>query len=573
MLLFRLALRPVTRIVLPLIAAALLSACGGGSGGDENPPPATVTVSGKITFDRIPFKAGGLGLNPTAPVELPARQVVVEALDDANAVLATATTDAAGDYSLQVPSNRNVKIRAKAQMQKTGAAPTWNFKVLNNTNSDALYALDGSASSSGTANSTRNLRAASGWGTTSYTGTRAAAPFAILDTVYQAKELILAAAASTAFPDLSLYWSDANRTGTSTSALCPDTGDVGTTFYVGAGFSDECTPSGSLPGGIYILGSFADGAGDTDEFDQHVIAHEFGHYVEDNFSRSDSIGGDHQPANQLDLRVAFGEGWGNAYSAMVLADPIYRDSDMGVAHDGGFSLEADNLVAEGWFSEFSVGEILWDLFDNVADGADQVSLGFPPIFSVLTGAQKQTDALTSIFSFADALRTANPTQTAGINLLLNGESISVSDAFANNEANAGGNGNLDVVPIYTDIDLNAGPVQVCTNASIGTYNKIGDRRFLRLNLPVPAMVSITATGLPGTQASPPPDPDMDLWTRGVAIVSEAFGTQEVLTQSLGSGIHVIEVYECTHVHDPAICHPQSPIVRNRTCMSVAVTGS
>ena len=31
---------------------------------------------------------------------------------------------------------------------------------------------------------------------------------------------------------------------------------------------------------------------DTDEFDQHVIAHEFGHYIEHNFSRADNIGGE-----------------------------------------------------------------------------------------------------------------------------------------------------------------------------------------------------------------------------------------------------------------------------------------
>lgn len=565
MLLFRLALRPVTRIVLPLIAAALLSACGGGSGGDENPPPVTVTVSGKITFDRIPFKVGGLGLNPGAPVESPARQVVVEALDDANAVLATATTDAAGDYSLQVPSNRNVKIRAKAQMQKTGAAPIWNFKVLNNTNSDALYALDGSASNSGTANSTRNLRAASGWGATSYTGTRAAAPFAILDTVYQAKELILTAAASTTFPDLNLYWSTTNRTAT---PVCPDTGNISTSFYSGDTALEDCGAEVLLPGGIYILGDFAGGNGDTDEFDQHVIAHEFGHYIEDKFARSDSIGGEHGPGDRLDLRVAFGEGWGNAYSAMVLGDPLYRDSDMGVARDGGFSLEADNSVAEGWFSEFSVGEILWDLFDNVADGADQVSLGFPPIFSVLTGAQKQTDALTSIFSFADALRAANPAQVPGINALLSGELISGSDAFGSGEANDGDS--TTALPIYQSIPLNQ-PTVVCGSGTDSNRNKVGYRRFLRLTLSAPALLAITATGAvdpgsPGSVAAS--DPDIFVHRQGVVVqfgeaTTNQPGSTETITQKpYDSGTYIIEVYDFNLSGTNSTPH----------CMTVSVTG-
>ena len=93
---------------------------------------------------------------------------------------------------------------------------------------------------------------------------------------------------------------------------------------------DDCGQTN--PDGIYILGDFA--AGDTDEFDQSVIAHEFGHYFEDRFGRSDSIGGDHGgSATLVDLRVAFGEGWGNAFSGMVLGDPIYRDSQQGMNSD------------------------------------------------------------------------------------------------------------------------------------------------------------------------------------------------------------------------------------------------
>lgn len=557
------ALFSVVRIALPLTMAALLSACGGSGGGDDgggpSQPPATVTVSGKITFDRVPFKTAGAGLNPAAPVESPARQVVVEAVDDAGAILATTTTDTAGDYTFQVPSNRSLKIRAKAQMQKTGTAPTWNFRVLNNTNSDALYALEDSASSTGTANSTRNLRAATGWGTTGYTGTRAAAPFAILDSVYRAKELILTAAAGTAFPDLNLYWSETNRTGTSTSALCPDTGDVGTSFYIGAGFSDECTPSGSLPAGIYILGSFSNGAGDTDEFDQHVISHEFGHYIEDKFSRSDSIGGTHGSPDRLDLRVAFGEGWGNAYSAMVLADPVYRDSSAGIASESNFNLENDNTAVEGWFSEFSVGEILWDLFDTVADAGDQVSLGFPPIFTVLTGTQKDTDALTSIFSFADALRTANGAQTAGINALLGGESISGINAFGDNEGNAGGSSTA--LPIYQNP---ASQMIVCSSGGDDSRNKLGYRRFLRLNVTSASAVTITATGAvdtanPGSVAAT--DPDIYVYRRGAVVAfSEATGPSETISQQpLAAGLHIIEVYDFDLGAAPR-------------CMSVSISG-
>ena len=65
---------------------------------------------------------------------------------------------------------------------------------------------------------------------------------------------------------------------------------------------------------------------DTDEYDQHVVAHEFQHFLEDQVSRSDTPGGPHSLDERLDMRVAFSEGFANAFSAMVLNDPVYRDS-------------------------------------------------------------------------------------------------------------------------------------------------------------------------------------------------------------------------------------------------------
>lgn len=537
--------------LLPLaFAITLMGACGGGGGGSGggggngggNGPP--VTVSGRITFDRIPFDAVlGNGLNPAAPVESPARQVVVEALDATlQTVLASTTTDANGDYTLSVPGRRNVFIRAKAQMLKTGAAPTWDFSVRNNANSDALYTLDGAVFNSGATNSTRNLRAASGWGGASYTGTRAAAPFAILDTVYRAKELILTASANAAFPALSLFWSTQNRPA---GPFCPDNGNIGTSSYVTfeANGVDNCSPARPGVDGIYILGDFSQG--DTDEFDAHVIAHEFGHYVEDQFSRSDSIGGDHQSGQRLDLRLAFGEGWGNAYSAMVLTDPVYRDSQDGVNDDFGFNLEVDSTVNEGWFSEFSVGEVLYDIYDSTADPSDAVALGFAPIFNVLTGPQVTTDAMTSIFSFASALRSANSGSAAAINAVLSGEQISNSDEFGDNENNEGGV--PGVIPVYRPA-VAGSPAIVCSRSEAGTTdgNKLGNRALFRLEIPSGgALVTIQATGQAVGQSQAATDPDIYVFRRGSLVAfSNGVGSQETLSQAaLSAGTHVVEIYD------------------------------
>lgn len=556
-------LRPAA---LAVLAGVLLSACGGGGGGGGNqPPPPDVTITGRITFDRIPFDATlGTGLNPTGPLESPARQVTVQAIDAANSsVLATATTNNTGDYSVTVPANRNLFIRARAEMIKTGGAPTWSFSVRNNTTAgtnDALYALDGTSASSGTANSTRNLRAPTGFGTTNYIGERAAAPFAILDSVFRAKELILSATPNAEFADLKLFWSKDNKP--TAGRFCLDEGNIGTTSYIVFVPSerDDCNQAGV--DGIYILGDFA--IGDTDEFDQSVIAHEFGHYVEDRFARSDSIGGSHVENDLLDLRVAFSEGWGNAFSSMALGDPIYRDSQQGASDDFRIDMETDNQDNEGWFSEASVEEILWDVFDATNEPGDSLTLGFTPIFAAMTGAEAATDALTSIFPFITGLHAANADSVPAIDALVSGEDIDGTGDFGLGESHNGGD--TEALPIFKPIDT-TGPVSVCSRSTAGneSSNKLGNRVFLRFVNDAQRSVTIAATGavngVAGAIAAE--DPDIFVLRQGTlaAVGVGTGGTESINQVPLAPGTYIIEVYD----FEITGTAPR--------CMTVSVTGT
>src|SRR5262249_39710585 len=155
------------------------------------------------------------------------------------------------------------------------------------------------------------------------------------------------AQAATAFPDLSLFWATTNTP--SATAFCSTNGNIGTTEYATGG--PDCGNNATqIATGIYILGDFVNGK-DTDEFDEHVLAHEFGHYFEDNFGRSDSTGGSHGSTDRLDLRVAFSEGWGDGFSGMATSDPVYRDSFNGAAQDFGFNLESTTVATPGYYSE------------------------------------------------------------------------------------------------------------------------------------------------------------------------------------------------------------------------------
>ena len=75
------------------------------------------------------------------------------------------------------------------------------------------------------------------------------------------------------FAPLDAFWSINNAV---SSKFDVDSGEMPTSFY-----------SSNLDS-LFILG---DVLSDTDEFDDHIIVHEWGHYFEDNFGRSDSVGG------------------------------------------------------------------------------------------------------------------------------------------------------------------------------------------------------------------------------------------------------------------------------------------
>jgi hypothetical protein len=221
-------------------------------------------------------------------------------------VLATATTDSNGDYTMSVAGNTDINVIVVSQMLRDAGQPLprWNFSVRDAATGDAIdpgtYTYTDGQAFNSNAGTGHDIDIPSGFNSAgAVTGTRASAPFAILDTVYQAVQLVLSAAPNVNFPELVLDWATDNPGGE-------------TYFAMGE------TPQ------LIVLS--ADPTEDTDEFDQHVIAHEFGHYIEANFSRADNIGGSHGLGDRLDIRVAFGEGFGYAFGAIVLDDPVSIDT-------------------------------------------------------------------------------------------------------------------------------------------------------------------------------------------------------------------------------------------------------
>jgi hypothetical protein len=491
---------------LLLLCATALAACGGGGGGGNGDPDGPVTLSGKARYELPPPAANCNGLNFDAIALMPIRQATIQAIDaGTDAVLGTDLTDDNGDYALTVNADTSVFLRVRAELKKTGS-PSWDVDVRDNVTDAAtpvaleqrpLYVLDGSPFNSGTADQTRDLTATTGWGGSGYTGTRAAAPFAVLDAVYDGMRLVLTADPQVNFEPLDVFWS-VNNTATVGEPQDIDAGELGTSFYRG-------------DNKLFLLGM--EGV-DAEEFDDHVIVHEWGHYFEDTRSRSDSTGGTHAIGDLLDMRVAFGEGFATAYSGMALDSPNYCDTLWFGGQLRGFGIDIEGHAGgtPGWFNEISVMKLIYDLWDTGVDTVDTDSIGFGPIHGVLTGAQAVSPAFTGIFSFAEALKTENPAAVPFIDALLQAESITAAgiNAHGDGETNNGEADALDVLPVYTEVVPDGGTINICSNSQFDSNadgNKLSEHRFLRMTIDTTAQYTFNITTT--TEMPAPDDPDDD----------------------------------------------------------------
>ncbi len=510
--------------------AFLLAACGGAGDvevGGQNifNNGVRVQVAGVATFASVPNNSATGGLDYSATTLKAVRGATIQAIAG-NTVVATATTSAEGAYALNVPANSNFFLRLRAEMVNTQGAATWNIAVKDNTAGNALWVVDGAASAVGSANTKRSISAGSGWTGTSYTGARSAGPFAILDTIYASMQLITSVQSKAQFPALNVYWSPNNiATRGNLSA-----GEIGTSFFSTAA---ETSAAGSLLSrSIYILGRQDS---DTDEYDSSIVAHEFGHYLESAFAKSNSLGGPHGPQDKLDPTVAFSEGWGNAWSGMARGNSNYADSS-GPRQGPGILFSLGNVPADaerGWYREDSIDSSLFKLF---------TSQGFAPIWLAMTGSSKASqDALSTVFSFAAAVRSAGDAAVStALNGFLSAQAIFTgagADQWGTGETNNGGTANN--LPLYIPLALNTA-VQTCLNKTnlAGNFpNKLGSVKYYRVALPISGPRTVSASFSGGR------DIDFEVFQKGVLRVNATSesSTSEIANVVLDAGEAVIRV--------------------------------
>jgi len=459
-----------------------------------------VDISGIIEYERVNPRHSNASsrLDFSNISNKPAKEVLVEAIDSDGAVLSSTFTNTQGFYKFRnLDSNIDIKIRVSAKMQKKDA---WFVKVTDNSNGDSLYVIEGRLENSGFNNSIRNLRASS--------RLKNSPPFAILDSIHQAMKKVHEADKNVEFSLLNISWSINNiQTGT---------------YYDGTE-------------NIVLQG---DQQGDSDEYDGHIIIHEWGHFFETKLSRADNIGGRHGNNDSLDIRVAFGEGFGNALSAIVTDDPIYFDTIGGTGWN--MNIETAHHETPGWFSEASVHRIFYDLYDKDRDGEDNLALGFKPLYQVLTNGQKNTPAFTSLFSFIHELKKENPSVSSKIDEIVSRENIAtIEDAYGSNRVS---NLREDDLPLYANLTLDKTLTNICTTNYYGLHNKLSDHKYIRFTINENKTYPIQVKQSNGNNA----DPEFKIFKTSPfekysTQESEKVGREEV-SIALTKGEYLLDVY-------------------------------
>ncbi|PWU19429.1 MAG: hypothetical protein C5B49_05805 [Bdellovibrio sp.] len=321
----------------------------------------TTTITATAIFNR--YEDGVAGLQ-TITTGHPIRFAEVYIFDAAGNRIQQGETDGVGNISMVIPKAAGTYTLA---VNSRAANSHYNASVLNNPYDNLYYSHSTTFTLAG---SETNLAVTLPPADASNNSDLLGGAFNILDQILVANDYLRTEAniscpictgpQFTVAPKLQIYW---------TKGLSPGT-------YYGApstGISFFTKGGGALSRGLYILGGINNSVcTDTDHFDNSVILHEYGHFLEFSFGKSASPGGSHNGNELLDPRLAWSEGWADFFQAAALGRSYYRDTEgnSGCSNYGvliNFDLENqligedDPLANEGIFRELAITRTLYDV--------------------------------------------------------------------------------------------------------------------------------------------------------------------------------------------------------------------
>ena len=243
------------------------------------PVPVPVTLSGFLRYQDRSYNQNGF-ISANQPLKA-IRLVDLELIDELGDTVQASITSATGFYQFDAVMTGSYRLRLKATAQAAGGSI---IQVVDN--QGLLYAVDLPIELT-EANTQFDLSV--------MVEDRVAGIFNMLD-VYQLAYQFVEAMTGDALllDDLRVIWQWGQSAGSYT-----------------------CRSDCGQGAGIYVL-SDALQSGDTDEFDDDVLWHEFAHHLEISYGLLDSPGGVHTLlSTSLDLRLAFSEGMASFFATSL----------------------------------------------------------------------------------------------------------------------------------------------------------------------------------------------------------------------------------------------------------------
>lgn len=377
----------------------------------------TITVTGTAQYQRRRFDSSvgsnGALISTLDTYAIPCAEFNV--YDSSGTIVQAGSTNTDGTFSYQLsskPATYTMVVRSRALNN------CLKVSVLSDINSNLPYGVEKTVTVAGSTISGLSLVAS---GSESVSTLIEGGAFNILNQIYKANKYmrdkgILAAGASA--DKVSVYW------------------QAGFTPYAYYGY--PTSPISFYEPGqskLYICGGIQGDvkSSDTDHFDDSVILHEYGHFLEDRYSKSDSPGGSHNGDFLIDPRLAWSEGWANFLQSAIKnhfsdTDKDYYTDTYGYKETAGdvsgfgvgvrFKLHADlslganstikdkpNYAGEGTFRELGVARTLYkSILTSYESSKSGGNIPFGSIWKAFTAFNDSTAYLTNFALFAANLK-------------------------------------------------------------------------------------------------------------------------------------------------------------------------
>jgi hypothetical protein len=349
-------------------------------------PVATTTTNQGVIF--------GLSGNPVS-ASIPFAEI--EVTNGNGDIVQCSNTDASGNFSFQVGKNLGglrIKVLSRAFNSKLKAS------VLEETNLNQPYYIEATFESGNDSVSGVNIVARA---RQSESAKMEGGAFHILASLYKANEYVRIQTADSTWvaEKVSVFWK------------------AGFNPYSYFGYPNNLL-SFYKPGErkLFILGG-KDGnmsTADTDQFDTSVILHEYGHFLEDVYGKTDSPGGYHNGDAVIDPRLAWSEGFANFFQAAALGTNYYLDTagfcndsqESGSCsqnvyfrlHEDGTTTLYDRSTAsgEGGFRELSITRTLFKIVSTASTTHPHgAGIPFKEVWNVFTDSVSGYHAAGKVF--------------------------------------------------------------------------------------------------------------------------------------------------------------------------------